>query len=95
MALREITIADVLHNAGYKTGHIGKWHLGSFDPRYSPTQRGFDETVCFRGGMHDYYDWRIEYNDRAHHADGRYLTDVWSQEAVDFIDRNAATEPFF
>ncbi|MBN2046650.1 MAG: sulfatase-like hydrolase/transferase [Anaerolineaceae bacterium] len=95
LALREITLADALKHAGYTTGHIGKWHLGSFDPRYSPTQRGFDETVCFRGGMHDYYDWRIEYNDRPQHADGRYLTDVWTQEAVQFIRRHAKNEPFF
>ena len=95
LALREITMADMLKQAGYTTGHVGKWHLGAFDPRYAPTQRGFDETVCFRGGMHDYYDWRIEYNNQPAHADGRYLTDVWTQEAVDFIDRHAKQGPFY
>jgi len=38
----EITIAELLQNAGYATGHIGKWHLGSrYD--YLPLQNGFDE----------------------------------------------------
>ncbi len=95
LALREQTIAQLLSAAGYCTGHIGKWHLGAFDVRYSPTQRGFDEAVCFRGGMHDYYDWRIEYNDQPQHTDGRYLTDVWTEEAVSFIERHQKNTPFF
>jgi arylsulfatase A len=94
LALRETTLADLFDDAGYATGLVGKWHLGAFDPRYHPNARGFDEAVCFRGGMHDYYNWRIEINDTVKRADGRYLTDVWTDEAVAFIDRHA-DEPFF
>jgi len=94
LALREITLADLFQAACYATGLVGKWHLGAFDPRYHPNARGFDEAVCFRGGMHDYYNWRLEYNDRVVRADSRYLTDVWTDEAVAFIDRNHR-EPFF
>lgn len=98
LALRETTLADVLKAAGYATGLVGKWHLGAFDPRYRPTARGFDEAVCFRGGMHDYYQWRLERDDTVLRADGRYLTDVWVEEAVGFIERHAPgvpAEPFF
>lgn len=94
LALREITLADCLKSAGYTTGLIGKWHLGAFDMRYHPRNRGFDETVCFRGGMHDYYDWRVEFNEQLVKADGRYLTDVWTEEAVSFI-KHHQREPFF
>ena len=94
LALRETTLAEVLRGAGYATGLIGKWHLGAFDMRYHPMNRGFDDTVCFRGGMHDYYDWRIEVQDDVVRADGRYLTDVWTEEAVSFIERHRR-EPFF
>ncbi len=94
LALRERTLADVLKTAGYATGLVGKWHLGAFDMRYHPLNRGFDETVCFRGGMHDYYDWRLEFNKTVVKGDGRYLTDVWTEEAVQFIRRHRA-EPFF
>ncbi|MCG2659120.1 MAG: sulfatase-like hydrolase/transferase [Kiritimatiellae bacterium] len=94
LALRETTLAEVLKSAGYATGLVGKWHLGAFDMRYHPLNRGFDETVCFRGGMHDYYKWRIEFNDTVIRADGRYLTDVWTDEAVQFIKRHQS-EPFF
>jgi arylsulfatase A len=94
LALRETTLADMLKRAGYATGLIGKWHLGAFDPRYHPSRRGFDESVCFRGGMHDYYDWRLDYGDAVRRSDGRYLTDVWTEEAVGFIERHHR-HPFF
>jgi len=94
LALRETTLADLFKAGGYTTGLVGKWHLGAFDPRYHPLNRGFDETVCFRGGMHDYYDWRIEFNRDVVRGDGRYLTDVWTEEAVQFIRRHRK-EPFF
>lgn len=38
----EETIAEVLKTKGYKTGMVGKWHLGSRQP-YMPLQQGFDE----------------------------------------------------
>jgi arylsulfatase A len=38
----EITVAEVLKGAGYKTMHIGKWHLGDA-PDFLPTRQGFDE----------------------------------------------------
>lgn len=38
----EITIAEVLKSAGYKTGMFGKWHLGD-QPEFLPTRQGFDE----------------------------------------------------
>ena len=92
--LNEVTIADLLGNAGYRTGLIGKWHLGAFDPRYKPEKRGFDQAICFRGGMHDYYDWRLESGDRVVRADGRYLTDYWTDQAVDFIT-TGGPQPFY
>jgi len=92
--LGEVTIADMLQRAGYRTGLIGKWHLGAFDPRYKPEKRGFQEAICFRGGMHDYYDWRLESEDRVIRADGRYLTDYWTDEAIDFLKRQPK-DPFY
>ena len=43
-----------LHNAGYRTGMIGKWHLGAA-PKYHPNQRGFDFFYGFLNGGHDYF----------------------------------------
>lgn len=37
----QITLAETLHTAGYRTAHIGKWHLGTTEPHW-PEQQGFD-----------------------------------------------------
>jgi len=94
LALRERTMADVFKADGYATGLVGKWHLGALDPRYHPNQRGFDEFAGFRGGWQDYYDWRLDRNGVYEQADGRYLTDVFTDEACDFVRRHHAA-PFF
>lgn len=93
MALRERTIGDYFAQAGYATGLIGKWHNGALDPRHHPNARGFAEFAGFRGGWADYYRWRIERNGTFQQSDGRYLTDVLTDEGVAFIRRHRA-EPF-
>jgi arylsulfatase A-like enzyme len=96
LALREVTIADALGGAGYSTGCVGKWHLGAFDERYHPNSRGFDEFIGFRGGWQDYWRWNLDRNGMHVPADGRYLTDVFTSEAADFISRHAEDPaPFF
>ncbi|HPU52706.1 MAG TPA: sulfatase-like hydrolase/transferase [Burkholderiaceae bacterium] len=47
---RERTVADALRGAGYRTGAIGKWHLGSA-PEFYPMNRGFDEFWGFLTGQ--------------------------------------------
>lgn len=94
LALREVTLADALKAQGYATGLVGKWHLGALDPRYHPNARGFDEFVGFRGGWQDYYAWRLDCNGSIRSADGRYLTDVFTEEALGFIRRHRR-DPFF
>ncbi|QDV27780.1 sulfatase family protein [Aureliella helgolandensis] len=37
----EITLAEMLRSSGYRTGCVGKWHLGHL-PQFSPLQHGFD-----------------------------------------------------
>ena len=41
---KEVTIAEMLKDAGYSTGCFGKWHLGD-QPEFLPTSQGFDEYV--------------------------------------------------
>lgn len=94
LALREVTLADAFNAAGYATGLVGKWHLGAFDPRYHPNARGFDEFVGFRGGWSPYYKWTIEFDGGMKKGDGRYLTDVFTEAAVGFIERHK-NKPFF
>lgn len=94
LALRERTLAEPLAAAGYATGLVGKWHNGALDDRYHPTRRGFAEFAGFRGGWQPYFDWRHERNGVEVRADGRYYTDVLTDDAIDFVHRHRG-EPFF
>ncbi|CAH8283041.1 arylsulfatase A-like enzyme [Mariniflexile fucanivorans] len=97
----EVTMADVLHEGGYKTGMFGKWHLGDNSP-FKPHERGFDEAFYHGGGgvgqTPDY--WNNDYFDDSYHRNGvpekkeGYCTDVWFDEAMRFIE-DKKDEPFF
>ncbi|MGC9468455.1 MAG: sulfatase-like hydrolase/transferase [Anaerolineae bacterium] len=93
-SLRETTVAELFAAAGYVTGMVGKWHNGAFDLRFHPNARGFQEFVGFLNGGMDYFSWVLDVNGQPRHSDGRYLTDVFSEEAVNFIERHRQ-EPFF
>ncbi|WP_100630283.1 sulfatase-like hydrolase/transferase [Algoriphagus formosus] len=54
LPLTEETMADLLKRAGYRTGVIGKWHLGAH-PSLVPNKRGFDEFYGFLSGGHQYF----------------------------------------
>lgn len=94
LALSERTAADVFAAAGYATGMVGKWHNGAHDMRYHPNARGFREFTGFLNGGMDYWRWVLDRNGSSHPSDGRYLTDVFADEAASFVRRHAG-EPFF
>lgn len=54
LSLDEKTLPQRLKQAGYATGMVGKWHLGSA-PKFHPLERGFDEFFGFLGGAHPYF----------------------------------------
>lgn len=90
----ETTLADVFKENGYDTGIIGKWHLGAVDAQYHPNNRGFDYFFGFRGGWSDYYDYRLERNGESIPCDNTYITDVFSNEAVEYVKAHKE-QPFF
>jgi arylsulfatase A-like enzyme len=92
-----------LKAAGYHTGMVGKWHLGT-GPGLTPVDRGFDEFFGFLGGGHQYIinpNGKGEYNapilrDRQPANETRYLTDAFGEEAAAFVARQrGAAKPFF
>ena len=95
----EITIPGALKVAGYRTGMVGKWHLGDFskEPRYNPRRHGFDS---FLGVPHsnDMWPCALYRNETQIEADiglnQARLTGLYTKEATDFID-SAAGGPFF
>ncbi|MGH9582688.1 MAG: sulfatase-like hydrolase/transferase, partial [Bryobacteraceae bacterium] len=94
MSLEAKTIADVLHNTGYKTMAIGKWHLGH-TKQYLPTSRGFDEYYGVPYSV-DMDPLPLLHNTRIleAEADRNRLTQQYTKYAVDFIQKSK-DEPFF
>ena len=99
MESSELTIAELLKDAGYRSCHIGKWHLGADD--WYPEKQGFDENYggCDYGQPPSYYDpFHNKRLDGIYGLPGRkkgqYLTDREADEALGFIGRNKE-QPFF
>lgn len=55
------TFGERLKPAGYRTGIIGKWHLGAAPPPFHPNRRGFDHFYGFLSGGHDYFPDRVNF----------------------------------
>ena len=102
----EITIAEVLQGAGYKTAIFGKWHLGD-QPEFLPTRQGFDEFfgIPYSHDIHPFHpnQKRFQFpplplleNETVIEMDppADFLTHRITEHAVDFIERNR-DEPFF
>lgn len=87
MPTNQVTIANRLKAAGYRTALVGKWHLGG-GPGMRPPERGFDEFFGFLGGAHSYFkpEGFLRGNEPVQEMD--YSTDAFGREAVAFIERN-------
>lgn len=91
----EITLAQLLKDAGYATGMVGKWHLGHTEPKWLPTHRGFDEYlgIPYSNDMRPVQlvegDKRLEYP-----VVQANLTQRYTARACSFIERNK-DRPFF
>ncbi len=88
-------LPEMLKESGYATGMFGKWHLGYESPNV-PNARGFEEFVGFLGGAHPYEPSRGEAIQRNGEPiqDGRHLTDLFTDEAIEFIE-SRRDRPFF
>lgn len=90
----ETTLAEALGSLGYRTALFGKWHLGS-RIEWSPRRNGFDE---FFGLLHSNDMTPLElYRDEVmieDPVDQSTLTERYTQEAIQFIEKNRS-EPFF
>ena len=94
------TIATRLHAAGYHTGFVGKYHLGSTNVAHGPTYvpPGWGDWRAFSSATKAwYYNYTLNQNGTLVDygaAPADYSTDVLRNKALGFIDRNAG-EPFF
>jgi arylsulfatase A-like enzyme len=97
----EVTLAEMLAAAGYRTGIFGKWHLGDNAP-LRPIDQGFEKSLVIKGGGigqpsdppggSSYSDPILQANGRSQQFRG-YCSDIFAQAAIDFIDQ-ATDRPF-
>jgi arylsulfatase A-like enzyme len=99
LPLTERTIADRLKAVGYRTGMIGKWHLG-LGEEYLPGRRGFDEYFVGTRGSYR-ANFALDASDLPNPPqivrDERYRIDVQTDAAIAFLERRSADpeQPFF
>ncbi|ANW97498.1 sulfatase [Wenyingzhuangia fucanilytica] len=103
LPLDQVTMADYLKKLGYTNAVYGKWHLGDAD-RFHPLKRGFDEFYGFRGGARSYFGYKnfknVHHDNKMEHNFGHYeepngyATDVFTDKAISFIEKNK-NNPFF
>ena len=101
----DMTVAEVLKQAGYVTGMTGKWGLGEPGTTGLPNDQGFDELFGFlnQRRAHDHYNDYIWKNKEKYeipeNRDGGeevYTHNLFTHFALDFIDRHGGKEkPFF
>ena len=101
LPLDEYLISQTLHDAGYYTAIIGKWHLGHADPKYWPRQRGFDYQYGPLIGEIDYFtheqhagviDW---YNNNKLDKEAGYSTTLLGNDAVRLIGEHNFSQPLY
>jgi uncharacterized sulfatase len=91
----EALLPEILKRRGYKTGMVGKWHLGD-QPGHIPNDNGFDSFygVLYSNDMGKFDVWRDKEIEIPSPVDQKELTQLYTQEAIRFIEKNKH-DPFF
>jgi len=98
-----VTLAEMFGQAGYRTAHIGKWHMGH-GPGAKPLDQGFDYSFGHMGGCIDnyshFYYWSgsnrhdLWENNTRVHKPGEFFPDLMVEKASEII-RQKSDQPFF
>jgi arylsulfatase A len=98
LRLEDVTIAEVMRDAGYRTAVIGKWGLGSPGSTGMPDRQGFDHAFGFLDHRHahrQYTDHLWRNSARASvDVERDYVNDLFTSDAAAFMGQTDA-RPFF
>lgn len=83
---------EVVHDAGYHTGLVGKWHLGLLD-KFHPTKTGFDYFMGHRGGGWSPENPTLEKDGKDQKFQG-LTTDILTDHAIEFLQSRPDDQPF-
>jgi arylsulfatase A-like enzyme len=98
-----VTLPEVLHAAGYRTGAFGKWGLGPPNSEGAPNNQGFDRFFGYNCQRlaHNYYPrhwWdnqtRVEIDENSGKSKGVYAPDLIQEQVISFIESDSPG-PFF
>lgn len=91
----EATVAEMLAKRGYRTGLVGKWHLGD-QPGHLPNDNGFDDFygVMYSNDASRFEVWRNDEIEIPEPVEQSSLTQDYTREALRFIESNR-DRPFF
>ncbi len=92
LPLDTVTIAEALKLSGYRTGYVGKWHLGN-GAAFQPDRQGYDTSVVVNG---PHLPGRYRPQGASHPKPGpdQYRTDYEADRCIDFMKQESA-DPFF
>lgn len=103
MPSEHTTMAETFKGFGYRTGLVGKWHLG-YLPETLPNGQGFDYFFGHQGGCIDNYSHFFYWNGPNRHDlwrneeevsyEGKFYPDLMAEEVEKFMEENQQ-EPFF
>ncbi len=102
LSSKEITIAEILKDAGYDTALFGKWNLG-YTEKFNPIYHGFDQYYGSNAGHADYYTHLYNrdmknyfYRNLTPINDEGYFDKLFTDEAVKYLrGRKANPKPFY
>ena len=93
----DVTLAEVLKGAGYRTGGFGKWGLGDAATPGVPTRQGFDEFFGYLHQVHahSYYPEFLWDNEQRLDLHGKYSAELIAGRSFAFLEKQSAQQPFF
>ncbi|NNJ27981.1 sulfatase [Alienimonas chondri] len=98
LPLEQVTVAEELKAAGYRTGFMGKWHLGG--EGFLPTDQGFDVNVAggANGNPGNFFwpGWQKRVQGLEGEFEGQYITDLLAKKAAGFVTESSKEDaPWF